>query len=112
MAKFKPYHGKDKYHFRLYQKLRHPFLVTKVDYENKLICGYVMTHKPFINRAVHKLINNPNMNDDRFSYLQTYLIIDTFSEFSNPYSNWHLSIEDLEYIEKLEKKLGQVLRNS
>ena len=109
MAKFKPYHGKDKYHIRIYRGMVHPFVVTEVNLKRGLISGFLLTHKPVTKRGFVKLHSNPNSTDKRSSYIQKCRITDLIDSFSRPYNNWHLSGVDQELVEKLEKKLGLTL---
>jgi len=113
-VRYKKYNGKDKYHFRVYKKsLGHPFIVVavseKMDKNGKvLISGYVVTHslvraseKPDVYKRLKK---NPNPNDDRISFVNKFRINDIpANNFSKPYTNWHLSEEDEQLIDSLEK---------
>ena len=111
---YKKYKGPDKYHFRVYRKsVGHPFIVVtvseKVDENgNILISGYMMTHS--IERVIEKrgaykrLKQNPNPSDDRLSFVNKYRINDIpASNFSRPYTNWHLSKDDEVLIDTLER---------
>ena len=113
--RYKKYNGTDKYHFRIYRKsIGHPFIVVavseKIDANGKiLISGYMMTHS--LQRVMDKPISykrlkrNPNPTDDRVSFINKYRITDIpAKDFSKPYSNWHLSKEDEQLIDALEKK--------
>ena len=106
--KFKPYRGNDKYHFRIYRGMIHPFIVTEVDLEKKIISGYMMTHKPVCERGFYKLNKNPNPNDNKKSYMQRCRITDIIEMFSNPRNNWHLSFEDEKLVDGQEKNLTRV----
>ena len=112
---YKKYNGPDKYHFRIYKKsIGHPFIVVtvseKVDKNGHvLISGYMMTHS--LERAMDKpsvykrLKSNPNPTDERISFVNKHRIDDVPANyFSKPYSKWHLSKEDEELIDSLEKK--------
>lgn len=109
MSKFKSYCGTDKYHFRIYRGMVHPFIVTEVNLERGLISGFLLTHKPVTKRGFAKLNKNPNPIDNRNSYIQKCRITDLISSFSRPYNNWHLSIDDQKTVDELEKKLGLTL---
>lgn len=102
--RFRKYNGNDKYHFRVYQKLRHPFLVTEVDYENHTISGYVITSSPTYKKAYYRLNKNPMPNDNRISYITSYRITDKWSLFSKPYTHWHLNSKDEMTIDIFEFK--------
>ena len=112
--RYRKYNGSDKYHFRVYKKsIGHPFIVVavseKTDENGKtLISGYMMTHsltrvsdKPGLYKRLKK---NPNPSDDRLSFINKYRIDDIPANyFSKPYNNWHLSKEDEELIDSLER---------
>ena len=58
--------------------------------------------KPY---SYKRLNNNPNPNDDSPSFVNKYRISDLPSnKFSKPYNNWHLTKEDEEIIDSLEKR--------
>lgn len=113
--RYKNYKGPDKYHFRYYRtSINHPFIVVAVTEEKTqngkiLISGYMMTtsllrvyDKPM---TYKRLSVNPNPNDDDPSFVNKYRISDIpANKFSKPYNNWHLSKEDEELIDALEKK--------
>ena len=112
--RYKAYKGMDKYHFRVYKKsIGHPFIVVtvseKIDSNGQLlISGYLMTHS--IDRVFDKpttyrrLKNNPNPSDNRVAFVNIYRVDDIPAKFfSKPYSNWHLSKEDEQLIDSLEK---------
>lgn len=112
---FKKYNGPDKYHFRVYKRNgHHPFVVVMItSIKNNeghfLLSGYMITHD--FQKVLEypskyrRMKNNPNKNDDS----PAYLCITRFEDlkdslFSKPYSNWHLSKEDEEFVSELEKK--------
>lgn len=107
--KFKSYCGCDKYHFRIYRGMVHPFIVTEVNLQKGIISGFLLTHKPVTKRGFTKLYNNPNPIDKRYSYIQKCRITDVITAFSRPYNNWHLCKADQILVENLEKKLGLTL---
>ncbi|MCR5308667.1 MAG: hypothetical protein K6E21_00960 [Bacilli bacterium] len=112
--RYKKYNGTDKYHFRIYKKsIGHPFIVVAVsettdDNGEVVISGYMLTHsllrvteKP---GAYERLNINPNPNDKRLSFVNTFRINNVPAEFfSKPYPKWHLSKEDELIIDNLEE---------
>lgn len=104
MSRFRAYHGTDKYHFRVYQKLKHPFLVTEVNYKNCTISGYVLTSSPTTKKTYYRLSKNPMPNDSRITYVTSYRVTDRWSLFSKPYNRWHLDSKDESLIDIFEKR--------
>ncbi len=103
MGKFKPYKGSDKYHFRIYKRIKHPFIVVEVNEPFKRISGYVITTSPTFRKKYSILSKNPNPNCKASSFVTSYRITDKFSCFSKPYNNWHLSPKDEKLIDSFEK---------
>ena len=103
MARFKPYHGKDKYHFRIYKRVKHPFIVVEINETHRTISGYVITTSPTSRKKYLLLSKNPNPNDFKKSFVTTYRITDKFSCFSKPYNNWHLAKKDEDLIDSIER---------
>lgn len=115
---FKVYKGNDKYHFRFYRtSIYHPFIVVAVTEEKNengkiFISGYMMTTS--IARAMEKpgtykrLRVNPNPRDDKVSFVNKYRISDVPANcFTKPHPSWHLSKEDENLIDALEKKYSK-----
>lgn len=102
--RFRKYHGSDKYHCRIYQRLHHPFIVAVTDCNNKTISGYVITTSPTYKKGYYKLSCNPNPKDSKASYITRYRITDKWSVFSKPFNNWHLSLDDIKLIDLFEKE--------
>lgn len=101
--KFKPYCGNDKYHFRIYKRIRHPFIVVEVNELHRTISGYVITTSPTSGKKYHLLSKNPNPNDSKQSFVATYRTTAKISLFSKPYNNWHLSSADKALIDSIEE---------
>ncbi len=114
MPRYRKYNGKDKYHFRFFRKNgRHPFIVvlveTKGESKKTRLSGYMITHdiskKLDYPDSYIQLNMNPNPKDDSPSYLCVTRIDNVLQKFfSKPFPNWHLSKEDEELIDELEKK--------
>ena len=114
MSRYRKYNGHDKYHFRFYRKNgRHPFIVVlvKIKEEGRTarMSGYMITHdiKKMLDypNSYVQLNRNPNPKDESPAYL-CVVRIDNIPQkfFSKPFLNWHLSKEDEELIDALEKK--------
>ena len=114
MSRFQKYNGPDKYHFRFYRRNgRHPFLVvlveTKEENGKHYLSGYLITHdiKKWLDypKKYIRLSSNPNPKDGEPAYLCKIRIENIPQKmFSKPYKQWHLSKEDEEIIDMLEKK--------
>ena len=118
MSRFQKYNGPDKYHFRFYRRNgHHPFLVvlveTKEENGKHFLSGYLITHdiKKWLDypKRYVRLFKNPNPKDNEPAYLCIVRIENIPQKmFSKPYKQWHLSKEDEEFIDMLEKKKSSI----
>ena len=114
MSRYRKYNGHDKYHFRFYRRNgHHPFIVVLVETRSEnsktKLNGYMITHdiKKMLDypKSYIQMNSNPNPKDDSPAYLCVVRIENIPQKyFSKPFLNWHLSKEDEELIDILEKK--------
>lgn len=100
---YKPYKGKDKYHIRVHKRIRHPAIIVGEDNTN--LFGYDTTSSDtkMNDRRYHRLHNSFNGKNEN-SYVYKKRMSDKKNAFSKPYNNSHLSHEDEEYIDYLERR--------
>ncbi len=103
-----------KHEFRYYNRMsinrrgklmryRHPAYVFLE--KGNIFIFVIITHSDFVpNKVVVKLRDNPNPKDKRNAYYVAEVKEDTKDRFRNRLSNWKISQNDDEKIQKLYKK--------